>query len=131
MTAFPPVHTPDWQTSVCVQAFPALQLVAYGAFGLVHWPVEGLQVPAVWRGSDAAQMTAFPPVQTPDWQTSVWVQAFPSLQLVPFAAFGLVHWPVEGSQVPAVWRGSDAAQMTAFPPVHTPDWQTSVCVQAF
>src|SRR5579883_258743 len=53
-----------------------------------------------------------PPVQVPFWQVSVWVQALPSLQVVPLAAAGLEHWPVVGSQVPATWQGSSALHTT-------------------
>jgi hypothetical protein len=45
-------------------------------------------------------VTGFAPAQAPDWQVSVWVQAFPSLQLVPFGLAGFEHWPVPVSQVP-------------------------------
>jgi hypothetical protein len=44
------------------------------------------------------------PVHTPLWQVSVWVQAFPSLQVVPFAFGGLEQVPVDGLQVPASWH---------------------------
>jgi len=52
------------------------------------------------------------PAQTPFVQTSPLVQALPSLQDVPFALAGLEHWPVFGSQVPAVWHWSEAVQVT-------------------
>jgi len=41
------------------------------------------------------------PVQVPDRHVSVCVQALPSLQAVPFGAFGFEQVPVAGSQVPA------------------------------
>jgi hypothetical protein len=44
------------------------------------------------------------PVQTPAWQLSLVVQALPSLQLVPLAAFGFEHIPVAGLHVPATWH---------------------------
>jgi len=50
-----------------------------------------------------AQTTAVP-LQTPDWHLSLVVQAFPSLQTVPAAAFGLVQAPVDVLQVPAAWH---------------------------
>jgi len=40
------------------------------------------------------------PVHTPVWQVSVWVQALPSLQLVPFAFDGFEHAPVALLQTP-------------------------------
>jgi hypothetical protein len=51
-----------------------------------------------------AQLTASEPVQAPDWQVSVCVQALLSLQAVPLAAAGFEQVPVAGSQVPATWH---------------------------
>jgi hypothetical protein len=48
--------------------------------------------------------TGLLPVQTPAWQVSVWVQALPSPQLVPFAALGLEQMPEAGLQTPATWH---------------------------
>jgi hypothetical protein len=76
------------------------------------------------------QLTGFDPVQTPPWHVSVCVHALPSLQLVPFAAFGFEHCPVLVSHVPAVWHWSSGMQLTGFEPVQTPFWQVSVCVHA-
>src|SRR6266581_2780854 len=72
----------------------------------------------------------FAPTQTPAWQESLWVQALPSLQVVPSALLGLEQVPVPGSQVPASWHWSRALQTTGFAPVQTPAWQESLCVQA-
>jgi hypothetical protein len=58
------------------------------------------------------------------------VQEFPSLQVVPFAAFGFEHMPVAGLQTPAAWHWSDAVQVTAVPAWHEPLWQLSPTVQA-
>jgi len=71
------------------------------------------------------------PVHTPAWHVSVWVQAFPSLHALPSALAGLEHAPVVGLHVPASWHWSDAEHDFALPPVHTPAWHVSVCVQAF
>ena len=65
----------------------------------------------------------------PDWQLSVWVHASPSEQEVPLAAGGLLQVPLVGLQVPATWHWSNAVQVTGLVPVHTPDWQLSLCVQ--
>jgi len=46
-------------------------------------------------------VSAVPLTQVPDWQASPTVQAFPSLQVVPFVAAGFEHAPVVGLQVPA------------------------------
>jgi hypothetical protein len=48
-TGFAPVHTPDWQVSVCVQPLPSLQEVSFAAAGLEHVPVDGSHVPATWH----------------------------------------------------------------------------------
>jgi hypothetical protein len=49
LTGFAPVHTPDWQLSVCVQALPSLQLLPSLFAGLLQAPVAGLHVPALWH----------------------------------------------------------------------------------
>jgi hypothetical protein len=51
---------------------------------------------------------------------SVCVQAFPSLQAVPFAAFGFEQVPVAGLHVPATWHWSLAVQVTGLPGSQTP-----------
>ena len=98
------MQVPDWQLSLCVQASLSLQAVPSDAFGFEHVPVAGLHVPATWHWSLALQTTGFDPVHVPDSQVSLCVQAFPSLQEVPSAAFGLEHVPVAGLQVPATWH---------------------------
>src|SRR5436309_783162 len=75
-------------------------------------------------------MTAFVPTQAPAWQVSVWVQASPSVQALPFALSGLEQVPFVGSQVPPTRRSSDPVQMTAFVPTQAPAWQVSLWVQA-
>src|SRR5947208_2723922 len=129
-TGFEPVQVPLWQVSVWVQALPSLQAVPLLAFGLEHWPVAVLQVPATWHWSEAVQTTGLEPVQVPVWQVAVWVQALPSLHAVPFVAVGLEHWPVAVLQVPATWHWSEAVQATGLEPVQVPLWQVSVWVQA-
>jgi len=65
--------------------------------------------------------TGFDPVQTPDWQVSVCVQALPSLHKKPPILFvAAEQTPVPGLHVPALWHWS-AVQTTGFEPVHTPD----------
>jgi hypothetical protein len=58
------------------------------------------------------------------------VQALPSLQGVPFVLAGFEQAPLDGSQAPAAWHWSDAAQVTGLDPAQIPEWQASVCVQA-
>ena len=95
------MQVPDWHVSVWVHALPSLQAVPLAAFGFEQTPVDVLQVPATWHWSEAVQTTGFEPVQVPDWQVSVCVQALPSLQAVPLAAFGFEHIPVDVSHEPA------------------------------
>ena len=60
-------------------------------------------------------------MHVPDWQVSVWVQPFPSLQLAPFALAGFEQVPVAGLQVPTSWHELLAVHTTGFEPVHVPD----------
>jgi hypothetical protein len=60
---FEPWQIPDEQRSVCVQAFPSLQPVPSGAFGLEQAPVPGLHTPARWQALMGEHTTGFP-----DWQ---------------------------------------------------------------
>ena len=78
-----------------------------------------------------AQVTGLVPVHTPAWQVSVVVQPFPSPHADPFAFGGSEQTPVTVSHTPGSWHWPDAVQTTGLPPVQTPAWQTSVCVQAF
>jgi phage-related protein len=109
-----PPHTPVVQTSAWVQALPSLQVVPFVFAGFEQTPEAGLHTPAAWHWSEAVQTTGAPlpqtpvaglhtpaawhksepeqttgaPVQEPPWQASVWVQASPSSQGVPFATRG-------------------------------------------
>src|SRR5712691_3971322 len=69
-------------------------------------------------------------MQAPAWQVSVWVQASLSVQALPFGFSGLEQMPLAGSQTPATWHWSRAAQTTGFVPTQAPAWQVSVWVQA-
>jgi len=73
--------------------------------------------------------TGFAPVQVPDWQVSLCVQALPSLQEAPFPLFGFEQVPESGLHVPATWHWSLAVHTTGFAPVQVPAWQVSLCVQ--
>ena len=68
-------------------------------------------------------------MQLPLWHVSLFVQALPSLQVVPLATAGVEHVPVLGLQAPIPWHWSLAVQVTGFVPVQVPFWQESVCVQ--
>ena len=119
--AVPGVHAPDWHVSPVVHAFPSLQLVPFAFAGFEQVPVAVSHVPATWHWSLAPQTTGFPDTQAPARQVSASVQAFPSLQAVPSPFAGFEQTPDCGSQVPATWHWSAAAQTTALPPTHAPD----------
>jgi hypothetical protein len=120
VTGLAPTQLPAWQVSLCVHALPSLHAVPFAAAGFEHAPVAGSHVPAEWHWSLAEHVTGLAPTQVPAWQVSLCVQAFPSLQLVPFAAAGFEHMPVAGSHVPAAWHWSDAVHVTGLPPIHAP-----------
>jgi hypothetical protein len=95
ITGLAPMQAPLWHTSVCVQAFSSLHDDPSGLAGLMeHRPVAGLQVPASWHWSGAAQVTGLVPVQVPAWHVSPSVQALLSLHAVPFVTGGATHTPV-------------------------------------
>jgi hypothetical protein len=48
-TGFDPAHVPDWQVSVCVQAFVSLQAEPLALFGFEQTPVPVLHVPTSWH----------------------------------------------------------------------------------
>jgi hypothetical protein len=81
-----------------------------------HTPLQ-----SVWCGAhDVA-----PVVHVPALHTSSDPQAVPSV------ALGLEQVPVDGSQVPAMWQASAAAQVTGLAPTHLPALQASLWVHAF
>jgi hypothetical protein len=87
-----------------VQALPSLHDVPSGASGLLHVPLAGSQVPATWHWSCATHGTGSAPVQVPERQVSLRVQASPSSQATPSGRAGFEHSPVRGLQVPASWH---------------------------
>ena len=104
-----------------MQAFASLHVVPFAFEGFEQTPVDVLQTPTSWHWSLAVQTTGLEPVHTPAWQVSVWVQAFPSLQEVPFAFCGFEQTPVDVLQTPTSWHESLAVHTTGLEPVHTPD----------
>jgi hypothetical protein len=93
-------------------------------------PLAGSQTPAVWQGPGAAQATGPPATQAPLWHVSLCVHAFPSSHADPSDLFEYEQTPVAGSHEPAFWHWEGAAHTVGLPPVQTPLWQTSACVQA-
>src|SRR5437867_3730784 len=69
-------------------------------------------------------------MQAPAWQESLWVQASPSVQAVPFGLSGLEQTPLEGGRAPGRGHWSRAVQTTGCVPTQAPAWQESVWVQA-
>lgn len=123
-TGFPPLHVPTWQVSVCVQPLPSSHVLPSGFAGLEQTPVAELQVPTSWHASEAVHTTGLPPVQTPAWHVSVFVQASPSLHAVPVSR---AHVPFEGapatteqaSQAPALQALSQQTPSTQKPLMHS------------
>jgi len=100
---------PQLLLSVCVlvqwplQQTPPGQAVPFVELVTTHCPVLGLQIDDAWQ-TCVTQLTLTVPAQTPFVQTSFVVQALLSSQVVPFGFAGLLHCPVEASQVPAAWH---------------------------
>ena len=123
------VQMPAWQESPVEQTLPSLQLVPSARGAFEHDPLVGSHTPGPWQESVAGQDLGAPPEQVPAWQVSPVVQELPSLQVVPLATTGLVQLPLVGSQTPAVWQASVAAQVFGLPPTQAPAWQESTVVQ--
>jgi len=85
-------------------------VAARGAVGLVGEGARAVAVAAgaLWQPSGAAQVYGVPP-QTPLVQTSVLVQAAPSLQVVPSDLLAKLQVP-SPLQVPALWHASGRPQ---------------------
>jgi len=108
---------------------PALQAVLSAAFGVEQTPVLMLHVPAVWQVAGVPHTTGFDPTQAPLWQLSVFVQALPSEQAVPFAALVCAEQvPVAGLQVPTTLHAAAVGQTTGLEPTQAPFWHESVWV---
>jgi hypothetical protein len=99
-----------WQVPCAVQVPDAWHglLVAHDApaviVGTEQIPVAGSHVLVVWQGVGGAQVTGLPPTQVPAWHVSPFVHALPSSHAVPSGLATDEHFPVAGSQVPAVWH---------------------------
>lgn len=70
----------------------------FGFCVLEQAPLEGLHA-AVLQEFDGVHVLGVP-LHVPEWHASPVVQAFPSLQVVPFAFAGYTH-PVAGTHVAA------------------------------
>jgi hypothetical protein len=56
-----------------------------------------MELPSLLMGCSTLDHEKFVPMQIPPLQTSVWVQALPSLQAVPSGPAGFEHAPVAAS----------------------------------
>src|SRR5439155_1686507 len=98
------MQAPAWQESLWVQASPSVQAVPFGLSGLEQAPLAGSQTPARSEERSVGKTRGFGPAQAPAWKESLWVQASPSVQAVPFGLSGLEQVPFVGSQTPAMWH---------------------------
>src|SRR5438874_2638013 len=83
LTGAPPTQPPFWQVSFTVQRLPSLHAVPLAFCGFEQTPVPTLQTPTSWQLSGMGQTTGLLPTQVPAWQTSIVVQALPSLHATP------------------------------------------------
>src|SRR5437867_1825743 len=127
-----PWHEPFMQASLAVHSFPSSQLVPSGDGAPMQTPAWQVSVcvQLLPSSQDVASGTALLPLQAPAWPVSVGVRVSPASQAVPSGFAGFEHWPLAGSQAPAVWHWSWAVQTTGLVPVQPPPWQVSVWVQA-
>jgi len=119
------LHTPFWHTSPLVQALLSEHTAVLLLY--THVPVLAVQLSSV-QGLLSEQTLGLPPVQTPLWQVSVWVQALLSEQLAPDAG-AYTHAPVWVLQLSVV-HGLLSLQVTLPVATHAPPWHLSPVVQA-
>src|SRR5262249_14930859 len=125
-----PAQTPASHGYLRVQAFPSSHAAPSDFVGLEQTPDAGSHTPASWHWSPALQTTGSRPVQTPAWQVSLRVHAFPSSQAAPSGFVGLEQTPDAGSHTPAAWPRPPPLQPPRSRPVQTPAWQLSLRVHA-
>src|SRR5438477_9494970 len=107
------MHSPLWQVSPVVQAFPSSHGVLSGSGVPAQTPPSqvSLLVQALSSSHAAPSSSAALPTQMPFWQVSAAVQALPSLQLVPVSGVtvqlavplqvSVLHWSeVQVMEVP-------------------------------
>jgi hypothetical protein len=100
-------HAPLWHV-------PPGHGVPSGSAGFEHPPPGAAHVPAAWHASIAAHTIGLLPTHAPALHESTWVHALPSSQSAPFGFCGFEQ-PTCGSQRPAMWHWSMAAQTTLGP----------------
>src|SRR5437762_5271518 len=105
-----PVHTPLWQASPLVQAFPSSQGVVSSTAMPMHTPLWQVSpVVQALPSSHGVLSGSGVPAQTPPWQVSLLVQEFSSSHAAPSSSAALP------TQVP-FWQVSAAVQ--ALPSSH-------------
>src|SRR6266571_4716648 len=98
------MHTPPWQASPLVQAFPSSQGVVSATVMPVHTPPWQVSSVVHWLPSSHGVLSGSGvPAQTPPWQVSLLVQEFWSSHAAPSSSAGLP------TQVP-FWQVSAAVQ---------------------
>src|SRR5438034_11243571 len=101
----PPVHTPLWQVSVCVQASPSSQ---DAVFGVCTQPVAGSQLSSV-HPLLSSQFRGGPPTHSPSLQVSSVAQALPASQGSVFGTVRQPSWGAQLSSVAPVWSSHGGA----------------------
>ncbi len=104
-----PAQVPLLQISLLVHALLSSQGVPLGLLAAVHAPE--LQTP-VWQMSLLALQSMAGPLHLPAWQVSPWVQASPSLQLLPAGLSCCRHLPA--LHTPLWQASSSVAQLTGW-----------------
>jgi hypothetical protein len=104
MAAHVPVVVPQFWAPFVQQMLPGQQVWVAASQRVV--PQSIWQTPPT-QDCPTGQTTGLPPVQTPAWQVSVWVQALPSSQGVPSGLGRARQPPVAGSLSPS-WQASPA-----------------------
>jgi hypothetical protein len=125
-----PLHCADAASQASPQAVHSVaSQVSQGGTVLCPQPVataHASSVQVMW----SLQSRVLPLAQAPATQWSPTVQALPSMHSVPSGLGWPEQVPVAGLQA-AVSHWSPALQVTGVAPRQSPDWQESVCVQAF
>jgi hypothetical protein len=116
LSGVPAVQVPLWQLSAPLHTLPSRHGVPFRTDAFVQ-PVAGLQASVV-HTFPSLQLGAVPGAHAPFWQVSAPLQAFESLQAVPFDTF--VCWqPKVGLQVSVV-QGFESLQLRAVPAAQVP-----------
>jgi hypothetical protein len=112
----PAVQIPLWHVSLPLQTLPSEHDVPFPT-GLVVQPVAGAQESFV-HALPSLQTSVVPAVQTPAWQVSAPLHAFPSEHAEPFGELACAQ-PVLELQVSVV-HGFASTQLSGVPAVQSP-----------